>query len=143
MQNKKEVKRERGLALLQILILFLGIVAIGYALGSSIEEVSAQPERSDPGPVDSEGNYVRGVSSSDGGSDNKVLGESKNGENPKNLGPNIFGAGGWVSKGFEKLAEIIHADWSHPLSDGRYNHTHLLIRSLVHHQRGILAILWL
>lgn len=41
MQNKKEVEKRGTLALVQILILVIGIIAIGYALESSVQQVSA------------------------------------------------------------------------------------------------------
>ncbi len=47
MQTKKEVKKSRGIALAQIIILILGTIAIAYAIGSSIKEVSAE----EVGPV--------------------------------------------------------------------------------------------
>jgi len=37
MQNKKEVEKRGTLALVQILILVIGIIAIGYALESSVQ----------------------------------------------------------------------------------------------------------
>ena len=45
MQNKKAVIKKRGMALSQVLILIVGIIAIGYALGSGVRIVSAAEEQ--------------------------------------------------------------------------------------------------